>query len=287
MPRFLRIISGIALVSVLVVVANLLPNILAQHPPLSRLGPETFYGLALVMTSLVWLRWSGTWRTMQSRGGAAIVELLVAVFLAVGVTQLLGLGLSPLDLCIGGGGGYTCYPDLIDFLAGLLGLVSIVLAEELFFRAYLINELNQLLGWRGRAVLSSVCLFTILHLPALRVEGFGAVSATGFLVVLTGAVTLSASYWYGGKNLVAVILLHGYWDGLGAVLLIPGTGPLSPFVTIVLQLSLPAAVRVFGHAFMAGPPPSSKRPCDQVKIGGTDNPSPPKEYKPSATSRPT
>ena len=286
MLRFLRIVSGIALVSVLVVVANLLPDLL-EPPLLARLGPETFYGLALIMISLVWLRWSGTWRTMQSRGGPVIVELFVALFLAVGVTALLGLGLSPLDLCIGGGGGYVCYPELIGFLAGLLGLVSIVLAEELFFRAYLINELNQLLGWRGRAVLSSVCLFTLLHLPALRVEGFGAVSATGFLVVLTGAVTLSASYWYGGRNLVAVMLLHGYWDGLGALLLIPGTGLLSPFVTIVLQLSLPAAGLVLVHAFMAGRPPSSKRPCDQVKIGGTDNPSPPKEYKPSATSRPT
>src|SRR2546426_9774421 len=253
MLRFLRIVSGIALVSVLVVVANLLPDLL-EPPLLARLGPETFYGLALIMISLVWLRWSGTWRTMQSRGGPVIVELLVALFLAVGVTALLGLGLSPLDLCIGGGGGYVCYPELIGFLADLLGLVSIVLAEELFFRAYLINELNQLLGWRGRAVLSSVCLFTILHLPALRVEGFGAVSAVGFFVVLTGAVTLSASYWYGGKNLVAVMILHGYWDGLGALLLIPGIGLLSPFVTIVLQLSLPAAGLVFVHAFMAGLP---------------------------------
>jgi len=253
MLRFLRIVSGIALVSVLVVVANLLPDLL-EPPLLARLGPETFYGLALIMISLVWLRWSGTWRTMQSRGGPVIVELFVALFLAVGVTALLGLGLSPLDLCIGGGGGYVCYPELIGFLAGLLGLVSIVLAEELFFRAYLINELNQLLGWRGRAVLSSVCLFTILHLPALRVEGFGAVSAVGFFVVLTGAVTLSASYWYGGKNLVAVMILHGYWDGLGALLLIPGIGLLSPFVTIVLQLSLPAAGIVFVHAFMAGLP---------------------------------
>jgi len=287
MLRFLRIVSGIALVSVLVVVANLLPDLL-EPPLLARLGPETFYGLALIMISLVWLRWSGTWRTMQSRGGPVIVELLVALFLAVGVTALLGLGLSPLDLCIGGGGGYVCYPELIGFLADLLGLVSIVLAEELFFRAYLINELNQLLGWRGRAVLSSVFLFTLLHLPALRVEGFGAVSATGFLVVLTGAVTLSASYWYGGRNLVAVMLLHGYWDGLGALLLIPGTGPLSPFVTIVLQLSLPAAGFVFVHAFMAGRPPSSKTP-QSGQISGTDdnNPSPPKEYKPSATSRPT
>src|SRR5438132_12203268 len=196
MPRFLRIISGIVLVSVLVVVANLLPNILEQHPPLSRLGPETFYGLALIMTSLVWLRWSGTWRTMQSRGVAVIVELLVAVFLAVGVTQLLGLGLSPLDLCIGGGGGYTCYPDLTGFLAGLLGLVSIVIAEELFFRAYLINELNQLLGWRGRAVLSSVCLFSIIHRPALRVQAFAAVSVVRVCVSMWRTVHVSDFYVY-------------------------------------------------------------------------------------------
>src|SRR3989449_9029702 len=208
MLRFLRIVSGIALVSVLVVVANLLPDLL-EPPLLARLGPETFYGLALIMISLVWLRWSGTWRTMQSRGGPVIVELFVALFLAVGVTALLGLGLSPLDLCIGGGGGYVCYPELIGFLAGLLGLVSIVLAEELFFRAYLINELNQLLGWRGRAVLSSVCLFTILHLPALRVEGFGAVSAVGFFVVLMRGAALCAYYSYGGHRLVAGVVFLG------------------------------------------------------------------------------
>ena len=55
--RFLRIISGILLVSILVLVANLLPNLLEQRPPLAHLGPETFYGLALIMVSLGWLWW--------------------------------------------------------------------------------------------------------------------------------------------------------------------------------------------------------------------------------------
>src|SRR2546428_11318851 len=118
MLRFLRIVSGIALVSVLVVVANLLPDLL-EPPLLARLGPETFYGLALIMISLVWLRWGGTWRTMQSRGGPVIVELIVALFVAVGVTALFALRLSPLDLCICGGGGSVWYVEVFCGLSGV------------------------------------------------------------------------------------------------------------------------------------------------------------------------
>jgi len=155
--------------------------------------------------------------------------------------------LSPFNLCLGGGGGFACYPDVGGFLRGVLDLAIIVLSEELFFRAYLMNELSHILGGGVGAVILSSLLYSVFHLPALRVEGFGTVSLLGFVGILVGAFSLSACYWYTGRNLAAVILLHAYWDGVGALVLVPNYGQYGEIVLILGQLSLPAVVLVITH----------------------------------------
>jgi len=76
------------------------------------------------------------------------------------------------------------------------------------------------------------------------VEGFGTISLLGFTGIVVGAFSLSVCYWYTGRNLAAVILLHAYWDGVGALVLIPNYGQYGEIVLILGQLSLPAAVLV-------------------------------------------
>jgi len=132
--------------------------------------------------------------------------------------------------------------------------MCIVLAEELFFRAYLMNELGQVIGVGTGVVVASALLFSFFHLPALQVEGFGTVTLFGFLQILIGAVSLSAGYWYTGRNLAAVILLHAYWDGVGALLLIPNAGLYGPILLLLGQLSLPAAVLVVTHTLRTHTP---------------------------------
>ncbi|HEY6283769.1 MAG TPA: CPBP family intramembrane glutamic endopeptidase [Nitrososphaerales archaeon] len=196
---------------------------------------------------MFWLWRSGYLRRIQSKGRVAAFELVIAAVLLVTLTAYFGLGLSPFNLCIGGGGGFACYPDLQGFLHGLLNLMCIVLAEELFFRAYLMNELGQILGVGVGVVIVSALLFSLFHLPALEIEGFGAISLLGFSQILAGAISLSACYWYTGRNLAVVILLHAYWDGVGALLLFPNVTQYGPILLLLGQLSLPAGILVITH----------------------------------------
>lgn len=230
-----------------------MPSYLGPLGPVIAPNQTLFVGISLILVSLFWLWRSGYLRRTQSKGRVAAFEIIIASLLLVTLTAYFGLGVSPFNLCIGGGGGFTCYPDSQGFLRGLLNLMCIVLAEELFFRAYLMNELNQILGAGAGVVvgagvvIGSALLFSLFHLPALQIEGFGAISLLGFSQILVGAISLSACYWYTGRNLAAGLLLHGYWDGIGALLLLPTPGQYGPILLLLGQLSLPAAVLVITH----------------------------------------
>jgi membrane protease YdiL (CAAX protease family) len=242
-----RLALALVIAFVLVYLTNLAPGYLGPLEPIIIPNQTLFVGVSLILVSTFWLWRSGYLRHIQSKGRVAALELVVAAALLLIVTAYFGLRLSPFNLCIGGGGGFACYPDLRGFLRGLLNLMSIVAAEELFFRAYVMNELNQILGVGTVVVIVSTLLFSLFHLPALQIEGFGVVSMFGFLQILVGAVSLSACYWYTGKNLAAVLLLHAYWDGIGALLLIPNVGHYAPILLLLEQLSLPAAALVITH----------------------------------------
>ncbi len=242
-----RLASALAIAFVLVYLTNSAPSSLGPLEPVIVPNQTLFVGVSLILVSLFWLWRSGYLRLIQSRGRVAAFELVIAALLLLTLTAYFGLGLSPFNLCIGGGGGFACYPDLQGFLRGLLNLMCIVLAEELFFRAYLMNELNQIIGVGAGVVIVSTLIFSLFHLPALQIEGFGAVSLLGFSQILVGAISLSACYWYTGRNLAAVLLLHAYWDGIGALLLIPNLGQYGPLLLLLGQLSLPAAVLVVTH----------------------------------------
>lgn len=234
---------------VLIYLTNSAPEYLGPLESLALKDGALFVGIPLILVSLVFLWRGGYLREVQSRRRFSAFEILEAGLLVVAVTTVFGLGPSPFNLCLGGGGGFVCYAEASGFLLGLLDLILVVIAEELFFRAYLMNELNQALGAGAGAVAVSALLYSVFHLPALQVEGFGTVSLLGFLQILIGAFSLSACYWYTGRNLVAVIILHAYWDGVGALVFIPNYGRLGEFLLILGQLSLPAAVLIITHRF--------------------------------------
>jgi membrane protease YdiL (CAAX protease family) len=242
-----RLALALAIAFVLVYLTNSAPSYLGPLEPVIVQNQTLFVAASLILVSLFWLWRSGYLPRIQSKGRVAAFELVLSVLLLVTLTAYFGLGLSPFNLCIGGGGGFACYPDLQGFLRGLLNLMLIVLAEELFFRAYLMNELGQIIGVGAGVVIVAALLFSLFHLPALQIEGFGSVSLLGFSQILIGAISLSACYWYTGRNLAAVLLLHAYWDGIGALLLISNVGQYNPILLLLAQLSLPAAVLVITH----------------------------------------
>jgi len=242
-----RLIIALAIAFVLIYLTNSAPQYFGPVEQLVVRNQALFVGVFLILFSscLLWL--GGYWPLVQSRTRLSALELAELGLLVVTVTAFFGLGLSPFNLCIGGGGGFACYPDVTGFLRGVLDLVCIVLSEELFFRAYLMNELDRVLGVGVGAVTISALIYSVFHLPALQAEGFGTVSLTGFLQILIGALSLSAAYWYTGRNLVAVIFLHAYWDAIGALELIPSFGQYGEFLLIVGQLSLPAVFLIITH----------------------------------------
>jgi len=242
-----RLVVALLVAFVLVYLTNLAPQYLGPLEQTAIRNQDLFVGVSLILIS-VGLLWMGRyWRHVQSGKKLACFELVEAGILALALTGYFGIVLTPFNMCIGGGGGFACYPDISGFLRGVLDLAVIVLSEELFFRAYLMNELNQILGRGFGVVILSPLIYSAFHLPALQVEGFGTISLLGFAVILIGAFTLSACYWYTGRNLAAVILLHAYWDGVGALVLIPNYGQYDEVVLILGQLTLPAAVLVGTH----------------------------------------
>ena len=210
---------------------------------------DIFVGLSLAVIALLWLWQSGSLDGVQSTGRPVALELVVAGALLLGLTAFFGLGLSPYNLCLGGEGGFTCYATLQGFLRGLLGLMVVVVGEELFFVVYVTTELNRIAGRGAVAVLVSALVYSFSHLPVLQVEGFGSISSLWFLEILVGTSSLTACYWFTGRNLAAVIMLHAYWDGIGALVLLPNVGTFAPVALILGQLSLPAAVTVAAHRF--------------------------------------
>jgi membrane protease YdiL (CAAX protease family) len=246
--KVLRLSTALIIVFVLVTLTNSAPSYFGPFEPLVSQNQVVFVGLALIMVSSVWLWRGGYWRSIQSRGPLALFELAEAGLLLLLLTAFFGLGLNPLNRCLGGGGGFTCYSTTPSFLRGLLDLALIVVGEEIFFVAYLTREFAEVTGVRGAAIYLSTLFYAFFHFPALRVEGFGAVSLLGFLQVLVGTFSLIACYWY-TRNLVAVALMHAYWDGVGALVLIPNAGVFSPILLLLGQLSLPAVAIVMTHRF--------------------------------------
>jgi membrane protease YdiL (CAAX protease family) len=246
--KALRLSSALIVVFVLVILTNSAPTYFGPLEPLVSQNQDVFVGLALILVSSVLLWRGGYWRSIQSRGSLALFELAEAGLLLLLLTAIFGLGLNPLDRCLGGGGGFTCYSTIPSFLRGLFDLALIVVAEEIFFVAYLTREFAEVTGKGGLAIFLSTLFYASFHFPALQVEGFGAISPLGFLEVLIGTFSLIACYWY-TRNLVAVALMHAYWDGVGALVLLPNAGVLSPIFLLLGQLSLPAVALVMTHRF--------------------------------------
>jgi len=262
-----RLAAALAAVFFLVTLTNSAPEYLGPLEPYVTSNPDVFVGVILILISTVWLWRSGYWRGVQARGRRVVLEFCEAGVLLLVITALFGLGLSPFSMCLGGGGGFTCYGNSQLFLRGILDLMCVVIGEELFFVAYVTTELNQILGMGVVAVFASSLVYSFSHLPALQVEGFGVVFLFEFLQILIGTSTLIACYWYTGRNLFAVILLHGYWDGVGALVLFPNVLEFAPIIVMLGQLTLPAAALVLTHRILtARQPQRNSSPSSLIEV---------------------
>jgi membrane protease YdiL (CAAX protease family) len=88
-------------------------------------------------------------------------------------------------------GGWSWENLALDAFAGTLWVslginVLVALGEEVIFRAYLLNGLDQVWG-HGRAIAAMMLVFGVLHLPSYANLGMG-------LAALVGAVSLACAF---------------------------------------------------------------------------------------------
>jgi hypothetical protein len=124
-------------------------------------------------------------------------------------------------------------PDLsaLSALRGNAGMLALVLllswtlaafGEELVWRGYLLNRINQVLGrvfghWAISLVATSI-VFGVAHFDQGR---------TGIAENMIDGALLGGLYLAGGRNLWLPILAHGVTDSIDSLLLFSGHYPLS------------------------------------------------------------
>jgi len=112
-------------------------------------------------------------------------------------------------------------PDLSQFefvegnigaLIGLLALGWVIggLFEEYFFRGYLFHRLNSIITNPVMHKWFSIIVTSVVFAFAHSYQGIGGIVATFYFSVILGLL-----YFYFGKNIWYLILVHGFFDTVG------------------------------------------------------------------------
>ncbi len=146
----------------------------------------------------------------------------------IGLALIIGVGYQALDTVAIGPllQGLTGEAINLSQFAGLKGnllalLVSLVLTwteaafiEEMFFRGYLLNRINDLLGWRGAGLILAILLQAIFFGLGHTYQGI-----TGVLDTALAGLLIGLLYLYTRRNLWLPILVHGIIDTTGFLLI--------------------------------------------------------------------
>lgn len=145
----------------------------------------------------------------ESIASVAIAFIALAVFLLL----FMRFGIPMIYGTLGGVPEAERFSDLQDnlplFIGALLAIwVSAAFAEELLFRGFVQNRLEDLLGGRGGWILVALLqggLIALLHFHE---------QASGMVVAGSIGAVFGAFYYFGGRNLWHLILFHGLRDSM-------------------------------------------------------------------------
>lgn len=181
--------------------------------PLDFLSVLPLVGTAGAVWLLLGRRQTG-WGSLGLEAPESVASVAIA-FIALAVVLLLFMrfGIPVIYGALGGIPDLARFADLQDnmplFLGGLLAIwVSAAFAEELLFRGFVQNRLEDLLGGRGGwipVVLLQGGLFGMLHFHE---------QASGMVVYGSIGALFGAFYYFGGRNLWHLILFHGLRDSM-------------------------------------------------------------------------
>lgn len=181
--------------------------------PLEFLSVLPLVGTAAAVWFLLQRRGMG-WRTVGLESPDNVASLAVSfIGLAVVLLLFMRFGLPMIYGKLGGVPEVVRYAELQGntalFIGGLLAIwVSAAFAEELLFRGFVQNRLENLLGNRGGWVLVALLqggMVGLLHYN----EQVSSMVVYGSIAAIFGAF-----YYFGGRNLWHLVLFHGLRDSM-------------------------------------------------------------------------
>lgn len=201
----------IAAVAVVYAILSMLESGLGM--PLEFSGVLPLTGTAGAVWFLLVRRQTG-WGQLGLAAPDSVASLAVS-FIALAVVLLLFMrfGLPVIYSALGGIPDAERYSTLQGnmplFIGGLLAIwVAAAFAEELLFRGFVQNRLEDLLGGRGGWILAALLqggLFGLLHFHE---------QASGMVIYGSIGAIFGAFYYFGGRNLWHLILFHGLRDSM-------------------------------------------------------------------------
>lgn len=186
---------------------------------------KTLYILAFASAAL-WIR-RARWRDLGFRVPPNWRRMiLVGIAAGVAMSALELLVTQPLLVRLTGQ-----WPDLSVFedLTGNLKLLALLIllawtvaavGEELVYRAWLLNRLNDLFGKRQFSTLAALLAMTVIFAFAHGYQGITGVAENAIAAVLLGLLYLSTN-----RNLIAPMIAHGIVDTIDFTLIYLGRYP--------------------------------------------------------------
>ena len=178
------------------------------------LGYMIMWGLA---ASVVGITLAGEQRPLSTIGLRHLSARLA--LLAVGIGVLLSLLVPALSLAAhtlmdAGEGALVEVATGVPVTVLVLGVITAAVTEEVLFRGYALERLQELTGRWWLAGGTSVAVFTVIHLPS-----WGVAHALGVVLPLGAALT---AHYIWRRSLLLVILVHLVIDAPLIVLALVG-----------------------------------------------------------------
>ena len=103
--------------------------------------------------------------------------------------------------------------SLSDFLIAILASFATAFSEEIVFRGYIFNRLNQIWGKEWRANIVAALLFVLIHLPiGIFILSYSPITMFAYLLFVFVFGFGSAFVFARSGNILSSILLHIFWS---------------------------------------------------------------------------
>ncbi len=199
--------------------------------------------------SAFWATRARLWRSLMSVGWSSVLEVGVLVSVVIGLTYSQ-VACGPLEGCVGND-FFGLRPMTVsewDFVSTMILMVATVFAEEVAYRAYVINEMLRITNAKTLIFLTSSLLIGLKDfLYSYYLTG----SLSFYLLPLigeevAGGLFIGLCYLYTDRNLLACVALRSCYTYVDKVLRVFSWFSLLPLGRAAL-IAVPAVVAVYSH----------------------------------------